>query len=149
MPYTTPDDILSYYNGLTYTNRGGADNNISEAESQKFIDEQTAIINLRIGKKYELPITDDDDLTYLKIVNDKLVVCIIDKILRSFAMDDESDMVRRRNACKEAEKMLSDIMDGTIPLNTTQKSSAGFSYNKTTVYQDGCCRQEEVECEDD
>ena len=119
-------------------------------EVDKFINEETVIINLRIGKKYVLPITDSNDLTYLKIVNDKLVVCTIDKILRAYAMDDESDMVRRRNYCKEGNEMLNKIMNGEIPLNTSQKSFIGIKYNKTTVYEDDCnCRQIEIDCKDE
>ena len=150
MAYTTTDDILSYFNGFDWTDNEGTENNISEAEGQKFINEQTVIIDLRIGKKYILPITDSSDLTYLKIVNDKLVVCIIDKILRAYAMDDESDKVRKRNYCKEANEMLDKILNGEIPLNTDQKSFGAFSYNKTTVYDEDCdCRQIEVDCKDD
>lgn len=149
MAYTTANDILSYFNGLEYTDSEGADNNITEAEAVKFIDEQSTVIDLTIGKKYELPITNAADLTYLKLVCDKLVVCQIDKILRAYAMDDEPQFVRKRNYCKEAQEMLKKIIDGEIPLNTDQKSFVGVKYNKTKVYDNDCdCRQVEVECDD-
>ncbi len=150
MAYTTTDDILNYFNGLEYTDSEDNDNNISETKVSQFITEQTVIIDLIIGKKYELPVTDTSDLTYLKLVNDKLVVCQIDKILRTWASDDESDKLRRRNYCKEAKEMLKDIIKGEIELNTDQKSFIGVKYNKTTVYDDDCeCRIEEVDCDDD
>jgi phage gp36-like protein len=149
MAYTTKEDILSYYNGLTYKDSEGDDNDITETEADKFIDEQKTVIDLVIGKKYILPIIDANDLTYLKLVNDKLVVCQIDKILRTWAADDESEFVRKRNYCKEAKEMLDKIMNGEIPLNTDQKSFRAFKYNKTTVYDDDCeCRIEEVSCSD-
>ena len=84
MAYTTSADILNYYNGLSYTDSEGNDNNITAAEVTKFINEQTVVIDLTIGRKYVLPITNTTDLSYLKIINDKLVVCIVDQILRSY-----------------------------------------------------------------
>lgn len=149
MPYTTKEDIESYYLEGLYKDSEDNDNAITETEADKFIDEQTAVINLVIGKKYILPIDNANDLIYLKLVNDKLVVCQIDKILRTWANDDESEFVRKRNYCKEAKEMLDKIMNGEIPLNATQKSFRAFNYNKTTVYQDDCeCRIEEVACDD-
>lgn len=148
MAYTTSADILSYFNGLEYQDSEGNDNNFDEAEVSKFIDEQTVIIDLTIGKKYELPITDSNDLTYLKLVCDKLVVCQLDKALRAYATDDESQFVRRRNYCKEAQEMMDKIMNGEIPLNSNQKSFMAIKYNKTTVYDNDCdCRQNMKRCE--
>ena len=147
MSYTTPTDILKYFLGLAYEDSEGNDNFITEADATQFIEEQTAIIDLQIGKKYTLPLTDSDDLTYLKIVCDKLVVCQIDKTLRTFSNDDENEFVRRRNYCKEGNDMIKNIMDGKIPLNATEKSFRAIKYNKTTVYDSDCdCRQEEVTC---
>jgi len=145
MSYTTASDILKYFNGLTYTDSEGADNNISEADVEQFIEEQGLIIDLIIGDKYLLPITNTTALNYLKLICDKLVVCQIDKILRTFAMADESEFVRRRNYCKEAKEMLDKIVSGEIVFDTIQKSSAAFRYNSTSIYKtsDCGCRQEE------
>lgn len=148
MAYTTSADILSYFNGLEYQDSEGNNNNFDETEVSKFIDEQTVIIDLTIGKKYQLPITDSKDLTYLKLVCDKLVVCQLDKALRAYATDDESQYVRRRNYCKEAQEMINKIMNGEIPLNSNQKSFMAIKYNKTTVYDNDCdCRQNIRRCE--
>lgn len=148
--YTTATDILKYFNGLAYTDSEGEDNNISEADADQFIEEQSVVIDLVIGKKYVLPITNATALTYLKLVCDKLVVCQIDKILRTFAMQDESEFVRRRNYCKEGQEMLDKIVNGDIVLDAVQKSFAGIRYNKKTVYNNDCeCRQEETSCSDD
>jgi len=148
MAYTTSADILSYFNGLEYQDSEGNNNNFDETEVSKFIDEQTVIIDLTISKKYQLPITDSKDLTYLKLVCDKLVVCQLDKALRAYATDDESQYVRRRNYCKEAQEMINKIMNGEIPLNSNQKSFMAIKYNKTTVYDNDCdCRQNIRRCE--
>lgn len=149
MPYTTKEDIESYYLEGLYKDSEGNDNAITETEAAKFINEQTAFIDLVIGKKYILPITNANDKIYLKLVNDHLVVCEIDKIFRTWASDDESEFVRKRNSCKKAKEMLDKIMNGEIPLNATQKSFRAFKYNKTKVYKDDCeCRVEEVKCDD-
>lgn len=149
MAYTTATNILKYFNGLSYTDSEGIDNNISEADVEQFISEQSTVIDLSIGKKYKLPLTNADDLTYVKLVCDKLVVCQIDKILRTFSYDEESNMVRKRNYCKEAKEMLQAIIDGEIPLNALQKSYGGFKYNKTTFYDKDCdCKQNIKSCDD-
>lgn len=148
MPYTTNLDILKYFNGLEYVDSKGNETNLAAASVDQFIDEQTSIIDLIIKSKYLLPITDSDDLAYLKLVTDKLVVCQIDKILRTNATDDESEFVRKRNYCKEAKEMLKSIMDGDITLTALQTASLN-SYNKTTVYDDDCdCRIEEIDCDE-
>ncbi len=150
MTYTTATDILKYFNGLAYTDSEGTDNNVSEANVDQFIDEQSLVIDLIIAKKYTLPISDSTDLNYLKLVCDKLVVCQIDKILRTFAMADESEMVRRRNYCKEAQEMLDKLMKGEILLNSTQKTTTSFKYNSTKFYDNDCeCKQNLTECSDD
>jgi hypothetical protein len=149
MAYTTADDILKYFNGLTYTDNEGIDNNISSSDVSQFIDEQSVVIDMKIKKKYELPITNANDLTYLKLVCDKLVVCQIDKTLRSYASEEDSNMTRRRNYCKEAKEMLDKLISGTIELAAPQKTFRAFGYNKTTVYDNDCdCRVDEVACND-
>jgi hypothetical protein len=147
MAYTTATDILNYFNGLEYKDSEGTDNNFSEADAIQFIDEQTSVIDLTIGKKYELPITSPNDLNYLKLVCDKLVICQVDKTMRAYAMDDEPEFLRRRNYCKEAQEMIDKIMNGTIPLDATQKTFAGLKYNKTSQYNDDCGCKIEVDCE--
>ena len=141
MSYTTAANILKYFNGLTYSDSEGVDNNISEGNVTQFIEEQSVLIDLQISKQYILPLTDASDLTFLKLICDKAVVCQIDKILRTFAYNDEADMSRARNYCKEAKEMLGNILNGSIPLNANQKSRTGFKYNRTKVYKDDC-RQE-------
>lgn len=146
MAYTTSTDILKYFNGLEYADSAGVPTNISEANVDQFIDEQTVIIDLTISKKYVLPIADSSDLGYLKLVCDKLVVCQIDQTLRTYATDENVEFLRKRNYCKEAQEMLKKIMDGEIPLNAAQKSFNAFAYNKTSVYEDPCCKIDKI-CE--
>ena len=145
MAYTKALDILKYFNGLSYNDSEGTDNSISEANVEQFIEEQSIIIDLTIGDKYILPITDTTALNYLKLICDKLVVCQIDKILRTFAMADESEFVRRRNYCKEAQEMINKILNNEIVFDVIQKTSGNFRYNSTSVYKtsDSGCRQEE------
>ena len=150
MAFTTRDDVMSYYINLSLKDSEGNDNDITEADVDRWIDEETIIIKLTIGKKYLLPITNTDDLTYLKLINEKLVVCKIDRIIRAATTDEEKEMMRRRDACKEAQEMLKKILSGEILLNADQKSFRAFNYNKTTVYDEDCdCRQIEKECEDE
>ena len=145
--YSTSGDIQKYFLGLEYQDSEGSDTLTPEADINQFITEQSAIIDLRIGFKYTLPITDPTDLVYLKLICDKLVVCQIDKQLRTYSTDDEWNFIRRRNYCKEAEAMIKSLIDDDIVLNSPQTGLSLNKYNKTKVYDDGCgCRIEEVDC---
>ena len=149
MAYTTASDVQKYFLGLKFVDSKGNDTLTPEADFDQFIDEQSAIIDLKIAAKYTLPITDLIDLNYLKLVCDKLVVCQVDKQLRTYATDDEPEFVRRRNYCKEAKEMLDHLISGDVVLNSPQNGLSLNNYNKTTVYDDDCdCRIEEVSCND-
>ena len=73
MAFTTRDDVMSYYINLSLKDSEGNDNDITEADVDRWISEETIIINLTIGKKYILPITNTDDLIYLKLINEIIV----------------------------------------------------------------------------
>lgn len=133
-PYTTTPDIQSYYLGAEFLSTSDY---LTPTVIDRFIAEKSTIIDFAIKKKYTLPITDANDLTFLKVLCEKLVVCQVDKILRQNSTPEESDFRRERGYCKKAKEMLDKILNGDIELNTPQKSFKPIKYNKTEVSTDG------------
>jgi len=131
--YTTVANIKSYYMGLDVD----ADY-ITTADITLFISESSVKIDLTLKKKYVLPFSDADDLTYLKLVCDKMVVCKIDKIMRANKTEEEEKFSRDRGYCKEAKEMLDDLINGKIELTATQKSFKPMKYNATETEDDEC-----------
>lgn len=126
MSYTTPKKIQGYYMGLDFDNS----DYMTKAEIRNWIAEFAAKINTSIKRKYNLPISDSDDLTILQMLNEKFVVGKIDGIMRVSTTDEDKKYLRNRNCTKEANDVLKDIMDGTLQLNTSPKSLAPIGYNK-------------------
>jgi len=131
--YTATTYIRAYYMGL-----GVNSDYIIETDIQRFIDESSIKINLTLKKKYTLPFTDSDDLIYLKLICEKMVVCKIDKIMRANSTEGEEKFNRNRGYCKEAEEMLNDLLNGKITLTSVQKSYRGIKYNTVEV-EDAVC----------
>lgn len=137
--YTTVESVESHYLGAKFE---ASSDYLTDTIVGNFITEQSLVIDFAIKKKYTLPITDADDLTYLKLVCDKMVVCKIDKILRQNAAPDEEAFRRNRGYCKQAKEMLDKILNGEIELEAPQSSFKSIKYNKTEVSTDDeeCCR---------
>lgn len=131
--YTDVASIQAYYLGVKFTSTSDY---LTTVIIGNFITEQTNVINFVLKKKYTLPITDIDDLLYLKVVCDKMVVCKVDKILRQNANDEENIFDRSRGCEKAVKAMLDKILNGQIELNTPQISFKPIKYNKTEVSTD-------------
>lgn len=131
--YTTVPSVQAYYLGVKFI---ATADYLTDTIIGNFIDEQSAIIDLNIKKKYTLPITNSNDLLFLKVLCEKMVICKIDKILRQNANSEEEVFKRSRGYCKSSQEMLNKILNGEIELNTTQKSFKPINYNKTEVSTD-------------
>jgi hypothetical protein len=125
MAYCTVNDVERYYLGTDF---GATSAYVTDVEVGEFIDEEAAAMNLSLKKKYALPITDADDLTVLKSINAKLVVGIIDEIIRE--KDPEGKLERSRSFRKEAMDTLKAIETGDITLMTSGKGSP-IKFNQT------------------
>lgn len=132
--YTTAADIEGYFMGLDIAD---SSDNFSTAQIDKDIEEMSLFIDMKLKKKYQLPFSDDDDLTYLKLICEKLVVDKMDKILRITSDSEEKKYDRLRNLGKEARDMLESLLNGDIELNAIQNSFQPIKYNKTN----NCCEE--------
>jgi len=63
--YTTVAGVQAYYLGVVFSSTADY---LTDSIIGNFITEQSAIIDLRIKKKYTLPITDAADKSYLKVL---------------------------------------------------------------------------------
>lgn len=115
MPYATVSDVSAYYLNKSFT----SNTLVTDTEILSMIDQYSAIIDARLSKNFTVPITDSTDLKILKMLCVKLVVCDVDGVFR--ANDKKFD--RKRNICKEAETLMEQLLDGTIPLATAQKNA--------------------------
>ena len=126
MSYTTAKKVQGYYMGLNFE----TSDYMTKTEVKAWIAENAAIINASLKRKYNLPITNADDLLILQIINEKFVVGKIDGILRQKAKDDQKMFNRDRNCTKEANDLLAKIISGEMLLNTAPKLLAPISYNQ-------------------
>lgn len=117
MSYCTIQDVEAYYLNKSFK----CDDYIQPEEIDSFIVQDATLINARIKKKVALPITNDNDLLLLKIINEKMVVGTIDGIVREKGKDQKFD--RQRNCRKEASDLLDMIIKGDIELDGTEKTS--------------------------
>lgn len=85
-----------------------------------FIPEADQIINGYVGRIYELPITNLDDLLILKYISTRIVACEVAHVLVLQASGDISPIVKRW--CDEAKQKLQDILNRELVLfNSTLK----------------------------
>lgn len=87
-----------------------------------FIPEVDSIIDGYIGRVYELPITNADDLLIIKYIATRMVACEIAHVLVLQASGEISPIVQRW--CNTAKEKLQDIMTRKLPLpNSTLKTT--------------------------
>jgi len=126
MSYTTPKKIQGYYMGLDFDKS----DYIVKSEVKAWIAEYAALINSSLKRKYNIPITNADDLLILQVINEKFVVGKIDGILRQNATDEEKKFIRDRNCTKDANDLMGKIISGEMLLNTSPKLLSPISYNQ-------------------
>jgi len=126
MSYSTTKAIQSYYMGLDFDTA----DYINKTEVRNWITEFSIIVDNTIRRVYSLPISNQNDLVYLKLIVEKFVVGKIDAILRVSSTDEDKKYLRNRNYTKDANKMLSDLANGNVLLETGVKNIAPIGYLK-------------------
>jgi phage gp36-like protein len=117
MAYCTVGNIRSYFLNKTFSSTDYC----SEDNVEMFIDDDAAIIDVALRTRYTLPIVDADDLKVLRSINARMTVGTIDDIFREKTEDEKFD--RGRGLRKEALKLLEEIKDGTVILNSSEQAS--------------------------
>jgi len=98
--------------------------------TEEFIPEATAIINSKLERIYETPITNASDVEILQYIACRMVACEIAHVLVLQADGEISDIVNRW--CKEAKDKLQEILDRKVLLpNSTLLDSGDRLYSFT------------------
>jgi hypothetical protein len=124
--YTTAKNVQSYFMGVDFT----TSDFITQADVKRWIEEDSINIDNSLRRKYTLPISNSNDLIFLKSLTEKFVVARIDSILRVSANEENSKFDRTRNYGKEAKETLKNLIDGVILLETSPKCLAPISYRQ-------------------
>ena len=114
MSYATIDEIKSMFRDYA----DNADAAVNDTELQLFIDNNTALINAKIGTLYTLPITIDDSpssFAILKQIQMFGVASIVDDILNSYG---EAD--KKPTWAKQAKSMLDALVPPMDPKTCKQ-----------------------------
>lgn len=117
MGYCVVEDIKAYYLGKTFS----SSDYLTDTKVEALIAGDYALINIKLKSKYSLPISDSNDLLFLKMINEMLTVGTIDDIFREKTEDGKFN--RQRNTRKEALDLLDSLMDGTLVLDGSSKDS--------------------------
>lgn len=127
MAYSKPTEVNAYYLGLDFDNSDF----IISGRVKKWLAEEAAKMDMQLRRKYALPITNENDLLVLKVINEEFVVGKIDEIIRLNSDDEnEKKYIRNRNAKKDAEKKLMGLLDGSLVLETSPKNLAPIKFIK-------------------
>lgn len=114
MAYITAAEVAAEVKGLTI----GAATLLTDTKVGEWIDQEEATINARLRKRYEVPITDADDLEVIKPIALGKVVQRVREWQAVKTGSDETDQTEGTNPGKRAEDMLKLIEKGQLVLNT-------------------------------
>jgi len=123
--YTASTNIPNYYTNLDLS----AGNIMTTAKVDAMITNHEAVYNAILQTMgYEtVPLTDPGDKAVSKQYIEWRVVCEVDRVLRESDKDTVFDF--KRNLCKEADKMLSKIMDGTLEFSEMRGEDPAIEFN--------------------
>jgi hypothetical protein len=123
---TTAEDVQGYFNNIRFS----AATTVSLRQVEMWIDQGTAILYSYVGQRYNLPITDENDILILKGIVERYVVEHVNYILvrnGKIAVEDGKMPVSVElggfySECKS-------IANGTLVLFSTQKDANWLGFN--------------------
>jgi len=125
MGYCTTTDITNRFKNLTLLVSGDG---MTVAKVQALIDDTAAVIDARVGKAYETPVTGTEALKILKQVNIWLVIPDVQHMLGQVATAKDERAGREKTYAEMGESHLRQIESGQLDLSdATRKSTSTFS----------------------
>lgn len=128
MAYCTIADIQRLMKWFTFS----ATSKVTTTDiTTYYIPEADTIIDSKLGRVYETPITDSDDLDIIKFISCRIVACEVGHVLVLQASGDLSDIISRW--CEQAKEKLNAILTQDILLSgsTLLDTSDGRLYSGT------------------
>lgn len=115
--YCVTSDIEANLKGTSFS----ASTTPSDTELDRFIDEESRVIDAHLRGRYDLPITDATALEFLRKISVDLVVYRVSKLLMPREQKTLPDGrtiqdVSHSSAYREAMRMLKSLMDGKLSL---------------------------------
>lgn len=135
MGYCTVADVASEFKSIAFT----SSSLVTDAAVNSMIDEASALIDSKIGTRYQVPLSDTISLNLVRLFAKTLVAERVRGILGvKQSTNTDANQNEKGVGFKSSDVMsaLQDIMNGVMPLNgaTLLLSNAGFESNN---YQSG------------
>lgn len=127
MAYCTVQDLEAYFLNKSFK----CGDYLTNGKADVFIQMDAALIDSALKVRYNLPISNTNDLLILKLINEKMVVGTIDDIFRERTEDGSFD--RGRDTKKEAVGLLQQIKDGDLILDGSGLASV-IKFNLKDTY---------------
>lgn len=130
MAYSDSNDIQSLIKWVTFSNTS----KITITELQQYISDADTIIDSKLERIYQVPITDMDDINILKYISARLAASEVAQVLVLHAAGQIPPVITKWQ--KTAYEQLEKIIDGTIELSNSTKlvSNKGlYSYTADTA----------------
>lgn len=127
MAYSTKELIQAEIRGFAVNATGTV---VTDDSLTEFIEQVDTYIDLKLKKKYQVPISEVDSpraFSILKTISTYLVVCRVKRILETKVVDTKATAqdVKTPNYCAEGQAMLKEIVDGDLPLDDVPTTDAG------------------------
>lgn len=129
MAYSDSNDIQSLIKWVTFTNTS----KITITELEQYISDADTIIDSKLEKIYQVPITNMDDINILKYISARLAASEVAQVLVLHASGQIPPVISKWQ--KSAYEQLEKIMDRTIDLSNSTKLVSNkelYSYTADT-----------------
>lgn len=134
MAYCTNAQVADEFNGIP----GGAfssTTNPTDTTVDRWIAEADALIDSKVGLRYDVPITDVDDLIVIRQIAIMLVSARIRRRLNRVGPDGETAKIKVTDTFDQAMKLLDSIIKGLtdLPNSDLRNSDVGVSSFSTSL----------------
>ena len=132
MAYCTTDHVQEEFKDQTFT----TSTKVTLADVTRFILESDALINSKLGLKYQTPITGTNALILMRMIS---VWLTKSRILDIFAVKTgrtETDQDGGTETAAKANKLLQDIVDGAVALSDATLLSSDYRISSYSLEHD-------------
>ncbi len=135
MAYCVSTDVVAEFKSLDIVSAGVP---VTTAKVSEFISQADAIINAKVGLKYEVPVAAGatESLKILKQISTWLVANRVKEILRLETGDKKVELLATGNLEKKAFAMLDEIVKGTLKLSDATLATSADGVRSFAVDND-------------
>ncbi len=135
MAYCTNAHVASEFKDIVFS----SGTVVTDTEVDRFIAEQDAVINGKVGLKYEVPLTGASSLLIARMICTALVAARISKIIAMKTGKPPKDQARINDEGDSAMKMLGEIVSGKLLLSdsdlaVSHDGVSSYNYNNDITH---------------